>query len=293
MNYQEKLELINSLNFIDTSSGENGYAIVHVDQKLMEVISKIGVSIESVLENSINRLPDAQVNDMNPFHVYEGRRADSMIEAHVSAFHHYLKDSTLHFYKSRCTQLLYVCIKALKLAYGNNYGFQELNEIIQPSISERRIEVLAIFKAKSMLSEVMLLKEYHRNLEVGGKMKEFTLQTYRLLHNYVLELKSSLQLQELCYGPATTDILPIAFNECGAQWWNGVKFFRSEFTVQYTPEGFIETLLYKGKIIQKRYERTDTGYCGLNLAWIDEEDIPMEVRECLFARNDSDIMSVL
>ncbi|ALS09979.1 hypothetical protein ABE82_26580 (plasmid) [Paenibacillus peoriae] len=292
MNYQEKLELINSLKFIDTRSGEDGYAVVHVDQKLMEVLSKIGVSIESVLENNINRLLEAQVNDMNPLYLYEGRRIDSMIEAHISAFHHYLKDTT-HFFKSRCSQLLRVCIKALKLAYRNNCSFQELNEIIQPSISERRIEVLAILKAKSMLNEVMLLKEYHKNLEVGGKMKDFTLQTYRLLHNYMLELISSPQLQDLCYGPATTNILPIAFKECGAQWWNGVEFFRNEFTVQYTPEGYIETLLYEGKVIQKRYERTATGYCGLNLAWIDEKDLPMEVRECLFARNDSDIMSVL
>lgn len=292
MNYQEKLELINSLNFIDTSSVHDGYAIVHIDQKLMEVLSKIGVSIESVLENNINRLPNTQVNDMNPFHVYEGRRADLMIEAHIFAFHQYLKDTT-HFSKSRCSQLLRVCIKALKLAYRNNCGFQELYEIIQPSFTERRIEVLAILKARSLLNEVMLLKEYHRNIEVGGKMKDFTIQTYRLLHNYVFKLKSSPQLQELCYGPATTDILPIAFNECGAQWWNGVKFFRNEFTVQYTPEGYIETLLYKGKIIQKRYERTATGYCGLNLAWIDEKELPLEVRECLFARNDSDIMAVL
>lgn len=151
--------------------------------------------------------PDAENSDcLNPLYVTEGKDFELMIEANISAFHAHLGPEAKQYFKSRSTQLLRVCIKALKLAYGNECGFDELNEIIQPFGEELRTETLFILQEKNLLNQVQLLNEYHKNIGTDGKIKEFTMQTYSSLHDYMLELTSNEHIRKMFCGKSTFNI---------------------------------------------------------------------------------------
>ncbi|MEJ3720106.1 type IV secretory system conjugative DNA transfer family protein [Paenibacillus polymyxa] len=151
--------------------------------------------------------PDIENSDcLNPLYVTEGKDFELMIEANISAFHAHLGPEAKQYFKSRSTQLLRVCIKALKLAYGNECGFDELNEIIQPFGEELRTDTLFILQQKKLLNQVQLLNEYHKNLGTDGKIKEFTMQTYSSLHDYMLELTSNAHIRKMFCGKSTFNI---------------------------------------------------------------------------------------
>lgn len=151
--------------------------------------------------------PDAENSDcLNPLYVTEGKDFELMIEANISAFHAHLGPEAKQYFKSRSTQLLRVCIKALKLAYGNECGFDELNEIIQPFGEELRTDTLFVLQQKNLLNQVQLLNEYHKNIGTDGKIKEFTMQTYSSLHDYMLELTSNAHIRKMFCGKSTFNI---------------------------------------------------------------------------------------
>ncbi|TVX85613.1 hypothetical protein [Paenibacillus agilis] len=66
----------------------------------------------------------------------------------------------------------------------------------------------------------------------------------------------------------------------------------NSFTVTITPGGFTESLVYNGAVIIKRYERDETGWTGVDLAW-DCEDLPAELIDALEERDEIAIMDVL
>ncbi|WP_081047548.1 type IV secretory system conjugative DNA transfer family protein [Paenibacillus peoriae] len=151
--------------------------------------------------------PDVDNPDcLNPLYVTEGGDIELMIEANISAFHAHLGPEAKQFFKSRSTQLLRVCIKALKLAYGNECGFDELNEVIQPFGEKKRTDTLFRLQQKNLLHHVQLLSDYHKNLGTDGKIKEFTIQTYSSLHDYMLELTSNKHIQKMFCGKSTFNI---------------------------------------------------------------------------------------
>lgn len=157
--------------------------------------------------------PDVENPDcLNPLYVTEGGDIELMIEANISAFHSHLGPEAKQFFKTRNTQLLRVCIKALKLAYGNECGFDELNEIIQPYGEEKRTDTLFRLQQKNLLHHVLLLSDYHKNLATDGKIREFTIQTYSSLHDYMLELTSNKYIQKMFCGKSTFNIDDVLLN---------------------------------------------------------------------------------
>jgi hypothetical protein len=149
--------------------------------------------------------PEYEFTDcLNPFYVPEGQDIEPMVEANVSAFHGYLGPDAEQYFKSRSTQLLRVGIKALKMAYGNECTYNELNKLIQPLNDEFRAEVLSELRGRE--SEVPLLLEYTRNMAGTSKMQEHAMQTYSNLYDYLSELTSNKYIQRIFCGPSTFNI---------------------------------------------------------------------------------------
>lgn len=63
----------------------------------------------------------------------------------------------------------------------------------------------------------------------------------------------------------------------------------NSFTTRVTSKGFVETLVYEGKTITKRYKKDEIGWEGVDLAW-EYEDLPDELIEAL---DDRDIMNIM
>lgn len=140
----------------------------------------------------------------------EGQDFDDMIEANVAAFHSYLGPDSERYFKSRSTQLLRVSIKALKLAYGNECGLNELDRLIQPLNDDYRAEVLS--RLKGCDSQITLLKQYTRSMAGSPRMQEHAMQTYSNLHDYLSELTSNKHVQRIFCGPSTFNIDDVLAN---------------------------------------------------------------------------------
>ncbi|MGG4132455.1 type IV secretory system conjugative DNA transfer family protein [Paenibacillus illinoisensis] len=147
---------------------------------------------------------------LNPMYCPEGQDFDDMIEANVAAFHSYLGPDTERYFKSRSTQLLRVSIKALKLAYGNECGLNELDRLIQPLNDDYRAEVLS--RLKGYDSQITLLKQYTRSMAGSPRMQEHAMQTYSNLHDYLSELTSNKHVQRIFCGPSTFNIDDVLAN---------------------------------------------------------------------------------
>ncbi len=65
------------------------------------------------------------------------------------------------------------------------------------------------------------------------------------------------------------------------------------FTLEITPEGFTETLVYKGKTYTKRYKKDGSGWRGLDKAWEYTEGIPDDLAEALEGDDECEIMDAL
>lgn len=147
---------------------------------------------------------------LNPMYSPEGQDFDDMIEANVAAFHSYLGPDSERYFKSRSTQLLRVSIKALKLAYGNECGLNELDRLIQPLNDDYRAEVLS--RLKGYDSQITLLKQYTRSMAGSPRMQEHAMQTYSNLHDYLSELTSNKHVQRIFCGPSTFNIDDVLAN---------------------------------------------------------------------------------
>jgi hypothetical protein len=140
--------------------------------------------------------PEYEFTDIwNPFYIPEGGEIEPMIEANVSAFHGYLGPEAVEYFKSRSTNLLRVGIKALKLVYGNDCTYNELDRLIQPINDDYRAEVIAALRGKE--NQIPLLLEYTRNMADTSKMQEHTMQTYSNLYDYLSELTSNKYIQRI------------------------------------------------------------------------------------------------
>ncbi|MGU3473145.1 type IV secretory system conjugative DNA transfer family protein [Paenibacillus sp. D51F] len=145
-----------------------------------------------------------QTDVLNPLYVPEGEDIEPMIEANVSAFHGYLGPDAEAYFKSRSTQLLRVGIKALKMAFGNDCTYLDLNKLIQPINDDYRAEIMYELIGKE--TEVPVLLEYTRNMAAGGKLQEHAMQTYSNLYDYLSELTSNKYIQRIFCGPSTFNI---------------------------------------------------------------------------------------
>lgn len=143
---------------------------------------------------------------LNPLYVPEGEDIEPMIEANVSAYHGYLGPTAKDFFKNKTTNLLRVCIKALKLAFGNDCGYIEVNKLIQPIEDEYRAEVLAILMEKNLIDQVGYLLEYTRNMAESGKSREYTEQTNTNLYDYLNMLTSHKRIRKMICGQSTFSI---------------------------------------------------------------------------------------
>nr|MBC9204721.1 TraM recognition domain-containing protein [Paenibacillus sp. PL91] len=149
--------------------------------------------------------PEYKFTDcLNPLYVPENEDIEPMIEANVSAFHGYLGPDAVQYFKSRATNLLRVGIKALKLAYGNDVTYNELDRLVQPSNDDYRAEVLYELRGKEHL--VPVLMEYTRNMAGSQKSQEHAMQTYSNLYDYLSELTSNRHIQKIFCGPSTFNI---------------------------------------------------------------------------------------
>lgn len=149
--------------------------------------------------------PEYEFTDcLNPFFVPDGQDIEPMIEANVSAFHGYLGPDAVQYFKSRSTQLMRVCIKALKIVYGNDCGYNELDRLVQPLNDDFRAEVLAELRGHE--NQVPLLLEYTRNMAGSAKMQEHAMQTYSNLYDYLTELTSNKYIQKIFCGKSTFNI---------------------------------------------------------------------------------------
>lgn len=143
---------------------------------------------------------------LNPLYVPDGIDIDAMIEANVSAYHGYLGADALQYFKSRTTQLLRACIKALKLVYGNDCTYIEIDRLVQPMNDDFRIEVLSQLASLGLENQVPLLREYTRNMAGTQKMQEHAMQTYSNLYDYLTELTSNKNIQRIFCGPSTFNL---------------------------------------------------------------------------------------
>lgn len=151
--------------------------------------------------------PQCETTDcLNPLFVPEGEDIEPMIEANVSAFHGYLGPDAEIFFKNRSTNLMRVCIKALKLAYGNNCGYIELDRLVQPMNDDYRAEVLSEIIQKGCENQVGLLREYTRNMAGNEKTREYTEKTNSNLYDYLTMLTSNRHIQKILCGPSTFNI---------------------------------------------------------------------------------------
>ncbi|WP_375102255.1 type IV secretory system conjugative DNA transfer family protein (plasmid) [Paenibacillus sp. RS8] len=151
--------------------------------------------------------PQCETTDcLNPLFVPEGEDIEPMIEANVSAFHGYLGPDAEIFFKNRSTNLMRVCIKALKLAYGNNCGYNELDRLVQPMNDDYRAEVLSVIIEKGFEKQVGLLREYTRNMAANEKTREYTEKTNSNLYDYLTMLTSNRHIQKILCGPSTFNI---------------------------------------------------------------------------------------
>lgn len=149
--------------------------------------------------------PEYEFTDcLNPFYVPEQEDIEPMIEANVSAFHGYLGPDAVQYFKSRSTNLLRVGIKALKLAYGNDCTYNELDRLIQPLNDDYRAEVLSELRGQE--NQVPLLIEYTRNMAGSQKTQEHAMQTYSNLYDYLSELTSNRHIQKIFCGHSTFNI---------------------------------------------------------------------------------------
>jgi hypothetical protein len=155
--------------------------------------------------------PEYEFTDcLNPFYVPEGQDIEPMIEANVSAFHGYLGPDAVDCFKSRATNLLRVGIKALKLVYGNECTYNELDRLIQPMNDDFRAEVMSELRGHE--NQVPLLLEYTRNMAGTSKMQEHAMQTYSNLYDYLSELTSNKYIQRIFCGPSTFNIDDVLAN---------------------------------------------------------------------------------
>ncbi|KGP77420.1 MULTISPECIES: type IV secretory system conjugative DNA transfer family protein [Paenibacillus] len=143
---------------------------------------------------------------LNPMYVPEGSDIEPMIEANVSAYHGYLGADAVQYFKSRTTQLLRVCMKALKFVYGNDCTYNELDRLVQPMNDDFRVEVLSEISRLGLESQVPLLREYTRNMAGSQKMQEHAQQTYSNLYDYLTELTSNKYIQRIFCGPSTFNL---------------------------------------------------------------------------------------
>lgn len=67
----------------------------------------------------------------------------------------------------------------------------------------------------------------------------------------------------------------------------------NKFTVEYTKDGFTETLVYEGKTFIKRYVRTERGFGGLDISWEDDENITDEMYSVFAFPDECEIMDFL
>lgn len=147
---------------------------------------------------------------LNPLYVPDGEDIEQMIEANISAFHAWLGPDAKQFFKGRSTGLIRTSIKALKLAYGNNCGFNDLFEIIDPAGHDKRAEVLHLLQHQKDL--VSNLESYHKNLAGPQKLMEYTIQTYSGAYDYMLELTSNKYFQRM-FCRASTFTIDEVMNE--------------------------------------------------------------------------------
>lgn len=201
-----------------TGAGKTLLATNHITQDLLN--DAIGSTVVDPKGSLINRLanfldrtgrpyyrldPEYEFTDcFNPFFVPDGRDIEPMIEANISAFHGYLGPDSEQYFKSRSSQLMRVGIKALKLVYGNDCTYNELNQLIQPLNDDFRAEVLS--KLLGREDQVPLLREYTKNMSGNAKMQEHTMQTYSNLYDYLSELTSNKFIQRIFCGPSTFNI---------------------------------------------------------------------------------------
>lgn len=143
---------------------------------------------------------------LNPFYVPESEDIEPMIERNVAAFHAYLGPDAQIYFKSRATQLFRVGVKALKLVYGNEVTYNELDKLIQPINDDFRVEVLHQITLLGKEGQVALLMEYTRNMAGSPKMQEHAMQTYSNLYDYLSELTSNKYIQKMFCGKSTFSI---------------------------------------------------------------------------------------
>ncbi|MCT1402896.1 type IV secretory system conjugative DNA transfer family protein [Paenibacillus sp. p3-SID867] len=143
---------------------------------------------------------------LNPFFVPESEDIEPMIERNVAAFHAYLGPDAQIYFKSRATQLFRVGVKALKLVYGNEVTYNELDRLIQPINDDFRVEVLHEITLLGKEGQVALLREYTRNMAGSPKMQEHAMQTYSNLYDYLSELTSNKYIQKMFCGKSTFSI---------------------------------------------------------------------------------------
>lgn len=67
----------------------------------------------------------------------------------------------------------------------------------------------------------------------------------------------------------------------------------NSFTTQLYSEGFVETLVYKGRTYVKRYKKDDCGYTGLDKSWEYEKGLSDELVEALESRDPLEIMDAM
>ncbi len=151
--------------------------------------------------------PEIEDSDcLNPLYVPEGFDIEPMIEANVAAYHGYLGPTAKDFYKNRTTNLLRVSIKALKLAFGNDCTYNEVNKLIQPLEDEYRAEVLATIKERGFENQVGYLREYTKNMADTQKSREYAEQTNSNLYDYLNMLTSNKKIQKILCGKSTFNI---------------------------------------------------------------------------------------
>jgi hypothetical protein len=169
------------------------------------LINRLANFMERTGRNYYRLDPEYELTDcLNPFDVPEGLDIEPMIEANVSAYHAYLGPDAVQYFKSRSTQLLRVGIKALKMVYGNECTYNELDRLIQPMHDDFRAEILSELRGRE--NQVPLLLEYTRNMAGSQKMQEHAMQTYSNLYDYLTELTSNKYIQRIFCRKSTFNI---------------------------------------------------------------------------------------
>ncbi|MGG4498011.1 hypothetical protein [Brevibacillus reuszeri] len=66
----------------------------------------------------------------------------------------------------------------------------------------------------------------------------------------------------------------------------------NSFTRTITEKGFRDSLVYKGSVYIKRYEKDATGWTGLDEGW-ESEDLPDDLVSALEGNDELEIMNAL